>query len=203
MVANIQTGTIANPYRQFTETIPAGQIRVIRYVHNSMTVLDNDQPDNLEVNFGGSGGFTKMDTGIIYEYPDGVSIPFVELRNTSDQTMHVTVSLAVGTVQDNRLNVSGTVNVQGQEETPVYVKEGVYTAATITTGTFDENGEYSFAAPATSKKVIIQNAGTNDIYLFNINGLLVTPTATFEMNFAGTISIYGTAGQTVKIGVFE
>ena len=140
MVTNIQTGTIANPYRQFTETIPAGQIRVVRYVHNSMTVLDNDQPDNLEVNFGGSGGFTKMDTGIIYEYPNGVSIPFVELRNTSNQTMHITISLAVGTVQDNRLNVSGTVSVQGQETTPVYVKEGVYTSASITTGTFDENG---------------------------------------------------------------
>lgn len=203
MVTNIQTGTIANPYRQFTETIPAGQIRVVRYVHNSMTVLDNDQPDNLEVNFGGSGGFTKMDTGIIYEYPEGVSIPFVELRNTSNQTMHITISLAVGTVQDNRLNVSGTVSVQGQETTPVYVKEGVYTSASITTGTFNANGEFSFAIPAMAKKVIIQNKGTSNIYLFDVNGLLVTPTSTFEMNFSGTIAIYGTAGQTVTIGVFE
>lgn len=189
----ITTGAIENPYRQFNETIPPGQIRVIRYVHNSMNILFNDQPNDLEVSFGGSGGFTPMEAGIVYEYPNNVSIPFVELRNNSTQTMHVVVSLAVGTVKDNRLNVSGTVTVQGESDKPVYINDTVFKTANMQRiSDMVANTPNVITPPADVKKTVIQNKGSTNLSIFS-DGFIVQPMGVFEFSFSQPFAILSDA----------
>lgn len=189
----ITTGAIENPYRQFNETIPPGQIRVIRYVHNSMNILFNDQPNDLEVSFGGSGGFTPMEAGIVYEYPNNVSIPFVELRNNSTQTMHVVVSLAVGTVKDNRLNVSGVVTVQGESDKPVYINDTVFKTANMQRiSDMVANTPNVITPPADVKKTVIQNKGSTNLSIFS-DGFIVQPMGVFEFSFSQPFAILSDA----------
>ena len=185
----ITTGAIENPYRQFNETIPPGQIRVIRYVHNSMNVLFNDQPNDLEVSFGGSGGFTPMEAGIVYEYPNNVSIPFVELRNNSTQTMHIVVSLAVGTVKDNRLNVSGSVTVQGESDKPVYTSDMVFKAVNMQRiSDMEAITPNVITPPADVKKTVIQNKGSTNLFVFS-DGFIIQPMGVFEFSFSQPFAV--------------
>lgn len=199
----INTGFIANPYRQFDIEIQPGQIHPLRYVHNTVEILSNNQPGFLKINFGGSGGFTEFDQGMIYAYPNGVSIPFIELQNNSANVMKLTVVLAVGEFKDQRLNISGTVVVQSTPDNPVYSNPAQYTDCAIANITFDDTGTYSFAIPAGTKKVLIQNTGTANLNVMAENGYVINPMGTFELNYAGTIQLFGTSGQTAVIGAWK
>ncbi len=212
MTTVINTGFIDNPYRQFDYEIEPGQIQTVRYVHNTVEVIANNQPGHLRINFGGSGGFTEFEQGMIYSYPGGQSIPYIQLQNTSENVMNVTVVLAIGEFKDQRLNISGMVNVQSSVDNPVYVTSTtdnpVYTNPTqfntcnISVLTI-ASGVASYTPSAGTKKILIQNSGTADIRIMASNGFIVNPMGTFEINYSGTINIYGTNGQTVIVGVFE
>lgn len=199
----INTGFIANPYRQFEIEIQPGQIHPLRYVHNTVEVLANNQPGFLKINFGGSGGFTEFEQGMIYAYPNGVSIPFIELQNNSANVMKLTVVLAVGEFKDQRLNISGTVVVQSTPDNPVYSNPAQYTSCAITNVTFDSTGTASFDVPAGTKKVLIQNTGTSDVRVMGQNGFIINPMGTFELNYSGTIQLFGTSGQTAVVGAWK
>ncbi len=198
----ITTGFIANPYRQFKITIPPRQIHKENYVHNVFEVLENNQSGFLKVNFGGSGGFTEMEQGIVYKYEDNVAIPFVELMNESDNEMEVKIAMGVGVFNDQRLNVSGAVTVQSLPETPVYVADVQFENVTVDTITLDDTGAGTYTVPAGTKKVLIQNTGTQDVRVFSATGFVINPTGTMDFNYSGTIAFYGTAGETVTAGAF-
>lgn len=113
---------VQNPYKEFTETIQAGEIRQIFYAHDYFRLLEyTGTPNSLKVRFGSSGSETDF-SGAGLGYKMLQAVDRVELRNTDAAPITVKIVLATGTVNDDRLNVSGTVNVN-VTNTPLSVTE--------------------------------------------------------------------------------
>lgn len=200
----INLGTFTSPYREFIFPIPAGQIYPLRYDHQFVEILENNLPDYVDVSFGSVGGFTKLEAGIIYRYPDKNIIPYVQFRNTHPSTTaYVHVAVGVGDMLDNRLVLSGITNVQSSQANPVYNYSDVYTGSTAVKKEIDAGGSVTISdftnAADGFKSVLIQNTSTSNIRLEDAtDGFILAPTATFEWKVPlKAITIYGTNGQTV------
>lgn len=203
-VTNINTGTIANPYRQFRKTIPAGGIEKIRYDADFFAVLYTSSQD-LAVNFSGSGGETEFWQGIKFKCP--YTFTYAELINLNPtQPLEVVVGMGIGDVEDNRFSVSGGVNVQNTEATSLFVQNSNNTALKVQDYAYRaartqqqtiSSGSVQVTPPANVdvKFLIIQNTGNTPIRLFHPLGLIVNPLGTFEMNVAGSFSVYGESGS--------
>lgn len=200
----INLGTFVSPYREFQIEILPGRVENLRYDHQVVEIIENNLPYNIEACFGGVGGFTKLESGIAYKYPNGDIIPYVQFKNTSaTDTAVLKIAMASGDILDNRLVVSSVVTVQtAAPSLPVYTNDAEYTTASVNTLTFDQTGHIAYSVPVGSKKILIQNIGSSDIKVFE-NGFVVNPSGTFEINFAGSIDIYGTYRQSFVVGAFK
>lgn len=201
----INLGTITAPYREFNFAVAAGAIYNLRYDHQIIEILENNLPNDITVCFGGSGGFTELQTGIAYKYPEENIVPYVQFKNNGATTAQLKVALASGQIIDNRLVLSGTINVQSNQTDTLYTYPDVFTSEstyllTLTSGannvtTFKNNGY---------KKILIQNTSNNDIRIHNSNGFLVPPLGTFIWEVPEeTITIYGTVGSSVYMMGFK
>lgn len=199
---NISTGVIPNPYREFIYNINPGETVNIKYDHSISEILDCNLPDNIEICYGYSGGFTPVQPGVSYQYPDNAIIPNIQIRNTDEhQVMTIRIYLAIGYVKDNRLNISGTVTVQTTAINPVYVSDVLLEQANVQTITLNASGTATFTPPVGTKKILIQNTGSENIIV--MGGFVIAPLGTFEVNYAGLITFSGSSGNTVVIGVFS
>lgn len=105
----IQQESLQNPYKEFIRTIPPnGGRAIIFYNFSYWRILEINSVTGLSLRFGGSGDFTSLvGAGI------GANLPYVtdriELINTSTAAITVTLALMVGQINDDRLNVTGTV----------------------------------------------------------------------------------------------
>lgn len=193
-VRNINTGTIANPYRQFTYTIPAGQIQKIRYDGNVFAVLYTSS-ENLAVNFSGSGGQTEYWQGIKYHCP--FVFTYVELCNLDTvNPLTVTVAIGIGDIQDNRFSVSGAVSICNYNNTPLMTQPQPYSLLSIEQKTFGMAGNLTLTAPAGAKFCRIQNiSATDNMTLYDANGFILLPYGSEEIPFAENIKVYGSEDE--------
>jgi len=106
---NVETA-ISNPYKQFTYVIPNGAIETIFYQFNYFRVLNVSNSDGVTIRFGSSGTPTDVvGAGIGYELPSVVDR--ADIRNQSGSDVTITVACAIGRINDDRLNISGDLNV--------------------------------------------------------------------------------------------
>lgn len=201
-MTNFNLGTLTSPYREFDLQIAPGTFYTLRYDHQASEVLENNLPDNIEVCYGGSGGFTPVQSGMIYTYPDEQVIPFLQVRNTHPtETMSVKIGLAIGKLDDRRLSVSGTVTVQATPDNPVFINKSPITQGIAGQITIPESGVYLYEVEETVQKVVVQNLSQSAISAF---GFVLFQWGCFELdNFKGTVSIFGPAGATAHVGVFK
>ena len=189
----INNSTSPVSYKQEKLTIPAnGQVKY-QQVYNTIRIVDsnaNNQGDLL-FQFGSLSSRTEFWKGLCISYPQ--ELPSVTIFNTTNAPIDVVIATAIGTIQDDRLNVSGTVTTQNQPLENVVSSQK----------TFDSTG--TIAVDSTGyKRVIIQNASTsNSIFLFGNNTFELQPTAVFDMELSATFNIYGTNGQKVNIAYFN
>ena len=200
-LTNINTGTIPNPYREFTETIPAGQSRVVYYDYDAFRVLSTNLNGALLVNFGGSGGQTTIEAGIGYHL--NYTATYVQLFNQDlGNPLTVKFAMGIGTIDDSRLTVSGTVLVANANEEPLTVTNEVYTLGIPVTYTFDDTGEVELD-PSGAKMTRIQNTGSNNLRLYAADGFILAPLGTEEITVNAPFKVYGAEGDTLVFGRFS
>lgn len=198
-MADINTGTIKNPYRQFTETIPAGQTKNIYYDANNFAILYTSS-QNLSIDFGGSGGATPIWQGM--KYKSEVILPYVQLFNRDTlNSLTVTICMGIGDIEDNRLSVSGSVSVTNYNNEPLATTLATYTPASVTEVTLDANGEATLD-PAGAKFTRIQNTSTNNMRLYAADGFILLPNGVEELTLNASFKVYGTIGDKLVFGRF-
>lgn len=118
---------IQSPPKQFSFTIPAGAIETIYYELNFLRILSLSDASALKIRFGDTGTETDVvGAGVGYAWPYTVSNVF--LRNTSGAPITITVAVAVGQIFDDRLNVSGNVQVVNAPATDLDVSDAAVLA---------------------------------------------------------------------------
>lgn len=196
----VNTGTVPNPYRQFTVSIPAGGRKRIDYDFNVVAILGTSQ-NSLSVNFAGYGGDTVMTERMEYRSP--IAIPYIELINTDAvNSLTVDFALANGEIDDFRFAPQGPIEVVTSSALEVYEDETL-THLSTTTLTLDANGEATIPANTNATHTIVQNTGTHDIRLFTATGLVVAPLGTFDLTVKTSYTVYGTVGDTVVVSAFK
>lgn len=204
----INLGTFTAPYREFEFSITPNGIHKLVYDHQLIEILENNLPDNVTCCFGGVGGFTKLEQGIMYRYPDNNIIPYVQFKNEDAvNTATLRVAVAVGEMKDNRLTVSGNVTVQSNQDNPLFTYNDVYNQTPLSTKlTVSPSGIIQFGAWTGNnlKKILIQNTSNANLRLGSTDGFIIPPLGTFVWEVPNkTIYIYGTQGQTVYIMGFK
>ena len=186
---NVVDSFVQNPYREFTETIPAGQSIDVRYDHNSLRILALTAGATLQVQFGQSGSKTSLvGAGMGFEYTDGEGRPIalrsVRLFNGGGAPLTVTVGAAIGKVADNRLTVSGTL-------TTIEVKAGTFDSLTdvaLTNGSATQLD----VSDASRRELIVTNVLANAVSM-RVGDSGVSATNGIELQPGDSVALTTTA----------
>ena len=187
--ARINTGSVWAPYQEFTRTIPAGSYDRINYVTDNFVLLEVSANNALEVNFGGAVNQTNFTAGIQYKLTEAV--PYIQLHNASQSPLIVRFAVGVGDVRDNRLTLANS---------KLTISE-TYTSLNVERITFDSTGSYTISQPA--EKILMQNVGSNTVYVGASNGFEISPSGSMDIQLNGSLTIYGTAGDSVVLGYYN
>ena len=167
---------IANPYKQFTYTIADGAIETLYYDFNYFRILTTSATTGVSIRFGSSGTATDVvGAGIGYEMPAVVNR--AEILNNSGGVLTIVVACAIGRIDDDRLNVSGNINVINSPGTVLdvaTVSNTVASAADVTLGA------------ASADQILAANADRVEAFITNISGAEIR---------VGDSSVTATRGQ--------
>lgn len=153
----IAQGSVQNTYKQFSYTLAAGASETIFYVFDYFRVLSYTGANNtLSIRWGGANADTDfISAGIGYKLNQAVDR--VVLKNNDVVPVTIVFAVAVGTISDDRLNVSGTVNVNITGSVPLEILSGA--TAIYGTSTVGTSAVLISAAASDKKTVDIQNLG--------------------------------------------
>ena len=184
----INGGRIQSSYKEFTVVLPANGIYTLNNPYNFCRCLSST--GRFKVAWSSNQMDTDFEGGLQAKF-DSI-LPYVQLFNPTETPITLRLGLGVGDFDDSRLTVSGTV-----QTSPAQFAN--FSAETIT---FDETGVIE-VAPA--QKVIIQNTGSNIVYIggSGTDGLQLLPKGTFETSLPNILTLYGTSGSTIAIGSFS
>ena len=185
--AKINTGAVWAPYQEFEYVIPAGQYQRVEYVTDNFVLLETTTQGALEVNFGGAVNQTNFTTGIQYRLQSPVAS--IQLHNKSNAPLRVHFALGVGEVKDNRLSIYGALTAY---ET--------YTSMTVERKTLATGAN---SVGSAQRKIIIQNTGVASIFIGAADGFEVSAGGSMDINLSGAVDIFGTAGQTIVVGLLD
>lgn len=189
----INNSTTPISYRQNKITVPANKSYTLYQSYNTIRILESNAVNSSDLlfRFGALSTETEFNLGLCITYPE--QLPSVTITNTTNSDINIVIATAVGTIQDDRLTVSGTVNVSNYP----------YTNISSSLMIFPSNG----VLPVNSqgyKRVVIQNSSdTSSIFLFGSNTFELQPQAVFDMDLSTSFNIYGTSGQKVSVALFN
>lgn len=192
-MVQINNSTQPVSYKELEITLNAGEQYPFQQPFNTFNLLESNATDDSKVffRFGGLSHETNLSAGLGVTFPDVYAC--VSIRNETSAQIKLRVAFIIGSVSDNRLTVSGNVNTVAQP----------LTTSSVSLETFDSNGEISVDS-SSYRRVVLQNmSSTNSAFVFNNNTFEILPNGTFDLNYAGQFTVYGTAGQTLSVGLFE
>lgn len=190
-MVQINNSTEIVSYKEVILTIPPNESIPYENPYNFIRILSSTGADNaLLFRFGSSSIETPLTVGLGLRWPEVLAS--VTIRNTTNAPITLKISETLGDILDDRLTITGDVETKND---PDSVRQ-------VSLETFDTNGE--IAIDSTSyRSVLIQNMSQTDpIYIFANNTFRVEPGGTFEKDFAGQFTVYGTIGETVSVGYF-
>lgn len=197
----IADGVLQQFYAEKTVTIAAGARFEDYVIFNYFRVLSLSGT-GLEVIFGNNQyqtPFTGAGIGVKLEYV----LPRLTLVNTSGASLTMTYAVAVGDVNDDRLTVSGTLNVTSTTAAPV-INVATTGAATTSQVSVTTTATSIVAANSVRGAVTIRNQGATDMFIGSssgvttLNGLLVKAGESFSTTTRGAIfGIVGAGSTTV------
>lgn len=196
---NIVTNDIQNPPKQFTVTIAAGASESINYDHSFLRILSLTGT-GLQIRFGQSGTPTDViGAGVGYELDDVVRSS--QLINTSGAPITVTVVLSMGRIYDDRLNVSGSVNVQNTTSTPLFVSvSGGNASSAVFQGNATTTATQITGVITNQRTFMIKNLGTANMAvgtgsgLTMANGFILAPNETLSVDWSNHVFVICASG---------
>ena len=183
----IDNGLQQSSYQEFSIQIPAGSFYKLDNPYNYFRCLSANQP--FSVSWGSNVGRTNFEAGLGIKFNS--VLPSVLIFNDSGAPLVVSVGLGIGEFDDSRLSVSGTILTNPAPYAFFGVQQYTFSGGQV-------------EIPAASK-LLIQNTGTANIYIggTGTNGLVVVPLGSFELEYSGALTVYGTDGQTISVGSFS
>ena len=190
-MVQINNSTEFVSYKEVILTIPANETINYQNPYNFMRILSSTGADNaLLFKFGSSSIETPLTVGLGLRWPEVLAS--VTIRNVTNSAITLKISETLGDILDDRLTITGDVETKQEPDT---VRQ-------VSLETFDANGEIAIDSSA-YRSVLIQNmSATDPIYIFANNTFKVEAGGTFEKQYAGQFTIYGTASETVSVGYF-
>ena len=190
-MAEINNSTSLILYKETTITVPANGQVVYQNPYEHVRILSSTGNYNaLRYRFGASSLETPLTVGLGLTLP--AMLPSFTIRNTSNAAAVLVIAESSRDIQDDRLTITGDVQTKQMPDT---VRQ-------VSLETFDGNGEIAVDS-SNYRKVLIQNMSSTDpLYIFSNNTFKVNPMGTFEMDYAGQFTIYGTSGETASVGYF-
>lgn len=182
----IDNGRQQSSFRRFKIVIPA----------NGSYKLDNpfnyfrcyNATSDFKIMWSANNSQTDFGAGLGVKFDE--VLPYVIIRNPSENELTVDVGVGIGYFDDSRLSVSGTIYVANNTETPVYTTELIYTPETPQAITTVAAGTQVMPSENV-KKALIQNVGSTNLRVYAANGLIMPPMATLEITVADPFSIFG------------
>lgn len=196
----ISAGDTRVPYLENTFTLAAGERREVFQVYNYFRVLALTG-GSLSVRFGQNGVETPFTSaGVGAKFEDIFSrLTLVNTHVTDSMTL--TIAIALGSINDDRLNVSGSVVVSSITN-PVTIT-GVISGITqidqsndfATSQTVVSNAAVQLVVAAAANGNITIKAGVSDLYIAKTNAVTTANGFLIEANtsftFATVTDIYG------------
>ena len=190
-MAIINNNTSLISYKEAILTIPAGETITYQNPYNFMRILSSTGGDNaLLFRFGASSIETPLTVGLGIRWPE--TLPSITIRNISAANVVLRVAEIQGDILDDRLTITGDVETKQEPDTVYQVSQEI----------FDANGEIAINSTGYRSVLIQNNSASDPIYIFSNNTFKVDPNGTFEKQFAGQFTIYGTPSETVSVGYF-
>lgn len=199
----IEDGSARPPYREDTRTLAAGETWEVFTVFDYFRIVSQSPAGALKIKFG--------DNGIQTDY-SGVGLGLglrgvyrrLSIYNNSGAPMTLTIATALGQVNDDRLNVSGTVSITGAvtvtSPAALTTVADVAVAATTTTAVLAVN--------ASRKEAFITNLAANntvirlgDASTGAARGIEVPIGGTVVVTGQAAISVYNPSASGINIGV--
>lgn len=181
----ITNGNQQASFRRFKLVIPAGKSEKFDQPYNYFRCYE--ATFDFEVSWSSNSSRTSFGAGLGIKFDE--TLGYVIFHNPGATPLTIVVGMGIGYFDDSRLSVSGTVNTN-----PAPYDFFTTSQATITDGT---------ATVPAAAKTIIQNTGSNKMFIGAANGLQLLPMGTFECNLDSELTIYGTDGDTLAIGSFN
>ena len=190
-MAEINNSTTLILYKETTITVPAGGQYVYQNPYEHVRILScTGNYNDLVYRFGASSLETPLTVGLGLTLP--AMLPSFTIRNKGTGAAVLVIAESSRNIQDDRLTITGDVQTKSIPDT----------VQNVSLETFDANGEISIDSSG-YRNVLIQNmSSSSPIYIFNNNTFKVDPLGTFEKQFAGQFTIYGTANENVSVGYF-
>lgn len=179
-------------YKESVLTIRAGETVTYQNPYDFLRILSSTGNDDaLLFRFGASSLETPLTIGLGVKVPE--TLPSVTIRNVTNAAVTIRISEILGQILDDRLTITGDVET----------KQEPYTVRQTSLETFGASGEIALDS-SSYRNVFIQNMSTTDpIYIFANNTFKIDPMGTFEKNYAGQFTVYGTNGEKISVGYFS
>lgn len=185
----INNSTLPISYREFNQKIEAGRQVTIQQPYNYFRVLSSDTDvSDLYYRFGAVATETQISVGIGLNYPE--TMPSVTIRNAGNADANLRLCFMQGVIADDRLNITGTVIVQKKPDSTFDTQ----------TMTFGESGSLNVNSIGYNN-VLIQNLSNSAT--ISIGPFIVQPGGTFEKDLSAELTITGTDGEKIAVGLFK
>lgn len=180
----INTGRQQSSFKYFSVTLAPNEVFPLYNPFNCFRCYDATA--NFQVAWSANTDFTDFGEGMMVKF-EGEPISGVFLKNPNASTIVVKVGMGIGTFEDSRLSVSGSIQTV----------QGAYNSLSAQTLIIA-----SGSATVPAGHVIIQNTGSNVMYIggTGTDGLQLQPQGTFETNVETSFTVYGTDSDTLAVG---
>lgn len=200
----IETGQLQSPYREFDITVPVNAEYKLTYFHHSIEVIKSSS-DKYSVSFGSGTGYTSLQEGITYSYPnmpngDIGAMSSVTIKNEGNYPLSISLALGGGTIQDNRL--IGTVSVAGKEDAPVYTRDVRALVADTVVLNMAVGTPQMFTPTDACLNWILQNQTGDDVVIYadgSGDGFIVPDYGTYASDCLDSVEISAKAAGKVVV----
>ena len=202
----IETGQLQSPYREFDLVVPVNSEYKLTYYHHTVEVIAASS-NKYSVSFGSGTGYTSLQEGITYSYPnlpngDIGAMSSITIKNEGQYPLSISLALGGGTIQDNRL--IGTVSVEGKEDAPVYTRDVRGLVANTIVLNMTAATPQIFTPTDACMNWILQNQTGDDVTIYangDGDGFIVPDLGTYASDCLDQVEI--TAKVSGKIIVIE
>lgn len=200
----IEAGQLQSPYREFDLIVPVNSEYKLTYYHHSVEVISASS-DKYSVSFGSGTGYTSLKMGITYNYPnfangDIGAMSSITIKNEGQYPLAISLALGGGTIQDNRL--IGSITVNGQEDAPVYTRDVRALVADTVVLTMAAGTPQMFTPTDACMNWILQNQTGDDVTIYangDGDGFIVPDLGTYASDCLDQVEIKAKAAGKIVV----